>query len=161
MQGRYRQCHDKVLTTLTDILEQEHYWAPSPLWKSIRYRFSRAKPSRICCNERMGNEAWSQGCGPSLSCGLLRETKSSWQNIPMGEGLRGIGRKKENQAPTTCPGLSGQRLDITAVFAMEVGCQGLPAQLMWNLMTKVRVRGHKRKRAADPPLESVVVKETL
>eukprot|EP00064_Thunnus_orientalis_P005785 superscaffoldBa00000582_g5799 len=42
----------------------------------------------------------------------------------------------------------------TWLFAVEVRCRGFPAQSVRNLLTKVGVRGHKRKTAAQRCLSS-------
>ncbi|KAK0135439.1 Retrovirus-related Pol polyprotein from type-1 retrotransposable element R2 [Merluccius polli] len=171
-QGRYRWRHDKVLAQLAEILEQERRKKrpakTKPLLSTITFIREGQRPGvqgQAKQNLLQSAQEWELEVDlgrklhfpEAVLSTTLRPDIVMWSlegkkiilvelTVPWEENCEGAAeRKKEKyqQLVLDCRDKGW----TTWLMAVEVGCQGFPAQSAWNLLTKMGLRGHLRKTA--------------
>ncbi len=164
-QGRYRWCHDKVLTVLADILEQERRKKQPakarPLLSIIAFVKQGQRPvvpSQVRQNLLQSAQGWEMEVDlwRKLSR-TLRPDIIMWSpggkkiilvelTVPWEEGCEEAAERKKGKYQQLVQGCRDKGW-TTCLMTVEVGFQGFPSQSVWNLLTKVELRGHLRKAA--------------
>ena len=171
-QGRYRWRHDKVLALLAEILEQERrkkYPAKTrALPSTITFVKEGHRPvvqGQTKQNLLQSAPSWEMEVDlgrklhfpEAVLSTTLRPDIIMWSpegkkiilvelTVPWEEGCEEAAERKKTkyqQLVQDCRDKGWTAWLMTA----EVGCRGFPAQTVWNLMTKVGLRGHLRKTA--------------
>ncbi len=174
-QGRYRWRHDKVLAVLADILEQERRKKQpakaKPLLSTIAFVKEGQRPvvpSQVRQNLLQSAQGWEMEVDlgrklhfpEAVLSTTLRPDIIMWspggKKIILVEltyrGRRAV-RKLQRGKKVNTSNLSktartrGGQHGWTTWLTVENGCQRFPAQSVWNLLTKVGLRGHLRKAA--------------
>lgn len=172
-QGRYRWRHDKVLMTLADILEQERIKKHPSRGRTAHNTISFVKAGQKPTAHGEGRQSllhsapgWEMvtDLGKRLIFpeGILSTTLRPdlilWSQegkkvilveltVPWEEGCEEAAERKKAKYQALVQECQDKGW-TTWLFAVEVGCRGFPANSVWSLLTKVGVRGQKRKAAA-------------
>lgn len=170
-QGRYRWRHDKVLSALADILEQERRKKHQPQPRStpsIQFIREGEKPSSFKKTKKsllQTAPAWEMRVDlgrrlhfPQVVQTSLRPDMVLWSEeakkiilieltVPWEDGCSEAHERKAtkyHELVQQCRDKGWQAW----LFPVEVGCRGFPAQSVWNTLTALGIRGRERKAAA-------------
>lgn len=170
-QGRYRWRHDKVLSALADILEQERQKKHQPQPRStpsIQFIREGKKPSFSKKTKKsllQSAPAWEMRVDlgrrlhfPQVVKTSLRPDLVIWSEeakkiilieliVPWEDGCSEAHERKAtkyHELIQQCRDKGWQAW----LFPVEVGCRGFPAQFVWNSLTALGIRGRERKKAA-------------
>lgn len=139
--------------------KQNHCWTPSPSSKRDREPCLGVKPNKNFCKQaRGGRWVWklqfpeavpSTLLRPDVIIGSLGGKKIILVEliVPWEEGCEEAAESKKTKYQQLVQD-SREKGWTTWLFTVEVGCRRFPAQYVWNLLTKVGVRGLERKTAA-------------
>ncbi|KAL7888874.1 hypothetical protein AOLI_G00038480 [Acnodon oligacanthus] len=130
-QGRYRWCHDKVLMTLDNTLEQERKKKRQPLWKITSIQFVRDSEEPPTTETRRTS--------------LLQMAQSWEMKVDLGGRLQFPQIAQTTLRPDVVLWGKGWQAWL---FLVEVGCRGFPAQSVWRMLTAIGMMGKERKAAA-------------
>lgn len=171
-QGRYRWRHDKVLAVLADILEQERRKKQParvrPLLNTVAFVKEGQRPvshSLARQNLLQSAQGWDMEVDLGRKLQFPKEVLSTtlrpdiimWSlegkkiilvelTVPWEEGCEEAAERKRAKYQQLVQD-SRDKGWTTWLMTVEVGCRGFPAQSVWNLLTKVGLRGHLRKTA--------------
>nr|XP_055041026.1 uncharacterized protein LOC129428141 [Misgurnus anguillicaudatus] len=171
-QGRYRWRHDKVLAVLADILEQERRKKQPakvrPSLSTIAFVKEGQRPvvhSQAKQNLLQLAKGWEMEVDlgrklhfpEAVLVTTLRPDIIMWSpegrkiilvelTVPWEEGCEEAAERKRAKYQQLVAGCQDKGWTCW-LMTVEVGCHGFPAQSVWNLLTKVGLRGHLRKAA--------------
>ncbi len=169
-QGRYRWRHDKVLTMLADILEQERTRKrqrkskPLPGITFLKEGTKPSGPNKSRVSLLQSAQAWELRVDLKRRLQFPDVVHTSWRpdavlfytegkkiilvelTVPWEEGWEEAFERKSERYKGLVQDCRDKGWQ-TWLYPVEERCRGFPAQSAWKLMTEVGLRGTERKNA--------------